>query len=106
MTVVAIMVAVALTVETMSVETMSVVSRFVVDSVLRGSFVVLVREVTSSSLMSAGTTVVSVDTNTDSNGMCRLDGAAGLTVDTVGVEATSTSGSFSLEISSSLEVKV
>ena len=54
----------------------------------------------------AGTTEVSVDTNTGSNDALADDGAGGLTVDTVGVEATSTSGSLSLEITSSLEVKV
>ena len=54
----------------------------------------------------AGTTVVSVDTNTGSNDALTDDRAAGLTVDTVGVEATSTSGSLSLEITSSLVVKV
>ena len=62
--------------------------------------------VVSSSLSVAGTTEVSVDTNTGSNDALADDGAAGLTVDTVGVEATSTSGSLSLEITSSLEVKV
>ena len=62
--------------------------------------------VVSSSLSVAGTTEVSVDTNTGSNDALADDGAGGLTVDTVGVEATSTSGSLSLEITSSLEVKV
>ena len=62
--------------------------------------------VVSSSLSGAGTTEVSVDTNTGSNDSLADDGATGLTVDTVGVEATSTSGSLSLEITSSLEVKV
>jgi hypothetical protein len=78
----------------------------VVDGVLGGSLVVLDREVSISSLMSAGTTVVSVDTNSGSNFVSSMDGSAGLTVDTVGVEATSTAGSLSLEITSSLEVKV
>ena len=59
-----------------------------------------------SSLLGAGTTEVSVDANTGSNDTLGSDGATGLTVDTVGVEATSTSGSLSLEITSSLEVKV
>ena len=57
-------------------------------------------------MLGAGTTEVSVDTNTGSNDTLGSDGATGLTVDTVGVEATSTSGSLSLEITSSLEVKV
>ena len=57
-------------------------------------------------MLGAGTTEVSVDTNTGTNFALSSDGAAGLTVDTVGVEATSTSGSLSLEITSSLEVKV
>ena len=54
----------------------------------------------------AGTTEVSVDTNTGTNNTLGSDGAAGLTVDTVGVELTVLAGSLSLEITSSLEVKV
>ena len=62
--------------------------------------------VVGSSLFGAGTTEVSVDTNAGSNDALRSEGAALLTVDTVGVEALKTFGSFSLEITSSLEVKV
>ena len=59
-----------------------------------------------SSLFGASTTVVSVDTNTGTNDALGFEGTALLTVDTVGVEALKTFGSFSLEITSSLEVKV
>ena len=57
-------------------------------------------------MLGAGTTEVSVDTNTGTNNTLGSDGAAGLTVDTVGVELTVLAGSLSLEITSSLEVKV
>ena len=61
--------------------------------------------VVSSSLTGAGTTEV-LSSVADSNDTSGLDGSGSLTVDAVGVELSVSARTFSLEITSSLEVEV